>query len=60
MPDPDHPVKWYGEILGFTIMQGPIKFVADDSLLGMALRDFHGPNLKKMRLVWLFRGSGGI
>ena len=55
MPDLDHAVKWYGEILGFTIIQGPIEFVADDSLLGMALRDIHGPNLKKMRLVWLFR-----
>jgi hypothetical protein len=31
--------------------------VVDDSLVGMALRDIHGPNLKKMRLVWQSSGD---
>jgi len=30
-----------------------VEFVADDSLMGKAVKDIHGPNLKKMRIVWL-------
>ncbi|MEJ7642789.1 MAG: VOC family protein [Candidatus Nitrosocosmicus sp.] len=57
VPDLDHAMKWYREILGFTIVEGPIEFVIDDSLVGMALRDIHGPNLEKMRMVWLNSGN---
>jgi hypothetical protein len=44
-------------VLGFTVVDGPVEFVADDSLTGRAVRDIHGPGLKKMRMAWLSSGN---
>jgi catechol 2,3-dioxygenase-like lactoylglutathione lyase family enzyme len=55
--DLDQAIKWYKEVLGFTILRGPVEFVADDSLAGRALRDIHGPDLNKMRIAWLSSGN---
>src|ERR671911_2792234 len=55
--DLDKAVKWYQEVLGFTVINGPVEFGADDSLLGMVVKDIHGPNFKKMRTVWLSSGN---
>lgn len=49
----EEAIKWYQDILGFTLIREPIEFVADDSLTGMAVKDIHGPKLKKMRMAWL-------
>ena len=51
--DLDQAMEWYKEILGFTVVKEPVEFVADDSLLGMAAKDMHGPGFKKMRTVLL-------
>lgn len=53
VPDLNRAVKWYKEVLGFTVIKEPIEFVADDSLKGLAIKDIHGPSLKKMRVVFL-------
>jgi catechol 2,3-dioxygenase-like lactoylglutathione lyase family enzyme len=53
VPDLNQAVKWYKEVLGFTVIKEPVEFVADDTLKGMVVRDIHGPALKKMREVWL-------
>jgi catechol 2,3-dioxygenase-like lactoylglutathione lyase family enzyme len=53
----DKAVKWYQEVFGFSVMNGPIEIVVDDSRLGMVLKDIHGPKLKKMRIVWLSSGN---
>jgi catechol 2,3-dioxygenase-like lactoylglutathione lyase family enzyme len=50
-------VKWYKEVFGFTVVNGPVEFEADDSSLGIAARDIHGPNFRKMRMVWLSSGN---
>jgi catechol 2,3-dioxygenase-like lactoylglutathione lyase family enzyme len=55
--DLDRAVNWYQEVLGFTVINGPVEIVADDSLLGMVAKDIHGPNLKKMRMAWLISGN---
>ena len=55
--DLDKAVKWYQEVFGFTIINGPVEFEADDSSLGVAAKDIHGPNFKKMRMVWLSSGN---
>src|SRR5919197_1583937 len=55
--DLDQAIKWYKEVLGFTMVRGPVEFVADDSLAGRALRDIHGPDLNKMRIAWLSSGN---
>src|ERR671911_3211269 len=46
-------IKWYQDILGFTLIKQPREFEADDSLTGMAVKDFHSPKLKKMKIAWL-------
>ena len=55
--DLDKAVKWYKEVFGFTVVNGPVEFEADDSSLGIAARDIHGPNFRKMRMVWLSSGN---
>ena len=52
-PNLEQALKWYEEVLGFTMVRGPVEFVADDSLTGRALKDIHGLALKKMRMAWL-------
>src|SRR5215510_5171587 len=46
-------VKWYTEVLGFTVVKQAVEFIADDSLMGKTAKDIHGPKLKKMRMAWL-------
>jgi catechol 2,3-dioxygenase-like lactoylglutathione lyase family enzyme len=53
----DKAVKWYQEVFGFDVINGPVEIVVDDSPLGIILKDIHGPNLKKIRVVWLSSGS---
>ena len=55
--DLDKAVKWYKEVFGFTVVNGPVEFEADDSSLGIVARDIHGPNFRKMRMVWLSSGN---
>lgn len=55
--DLDQAIKWYEKVLGFTMVRGPVEFIADDSLTGRAVRDIHGPDLKKMRMAWLSSGN---
>ena len=57
VPDLEQAIKWYKEVLGFTVVRGPVEFVADDSLTGRAVRDIHGPALKRMRMAWLSSGN---
>jgi catechol 2,3-dioxygenase-like lactoylglutathione lyase family enzyme len=49
--DLDKAVKWYKEVFGFTVVNGPVEFEADDTSLGIVARDIHGPNFRKMRMV---------
>lgn len=53
VPDLNEAVNWYTEVLGFTVVKQAVEFVTDDSLKGRALKDIHGPRLKKMKMVWL-------
>lgn len=53
VPNLEEAMKWYTEILGFRVIKQPVEFVADDSIIGIAVKDIHGPKLKKMRMAWL-------
>jgi catechol 2,3-dioxygenase-like lactoylglutathione lyase family enzyme len=55
--DLDGATKWYEDIFGFTKIAGPLEFIMNDSILGEAVRDIHGSNLEKMRIVWLSTGN---
>ena len=49
VPDIEKAVKWYNDVLGFVVIKGPIEIVVDDSLVGVVLKNIHGPRLKKLR-----------
>lgn len=53
VPDLDEALKWYQEVLGFTILRGPTELSADDPRVGNALQDIFGSEFKKLRIVWL-------
>jgi len=53
VPDLDKALKWYQEVLGFTIVRGPTELSADDPHVGNVLQDIFGPEFKKLRIVWL-------
>jgi catechol 2,3-dioxygenase-like lactoylglutathione lyase family enzyme len=53
VPNLEKAMKWYTEILGFAVIKQPVKILVDDSLIGIALKDIHGPKLMKMRMAWL-------
>jgi catechol-2,3-dioxygenase len=41
VPDLEQAIIWYKDVLGFTMVKGPVEFLADDSLIGRAVRDIH-------------------
>ena len=53
VPDLEKAVKWYMEVLGFTIVRQAVEIVVNDSLMGRAVKDIHGPRIEKMRMAWL-------
>ena len=53
VPNLEKAMKWYTEILGFAVIKQPVKILVDDSLIGIAVKDIHGPKLMKMRMAWL-------
>jgi catechol 2,3-dioxygenase-like lactoylglutathione lyase family enzyme len=42
VPDLDKALKWYQEVLGFTIIRGPSELTADDPKVGNVLQDIFG------------------
>lgn len=57
VPDLDKALKWYEEVLGFTIVRGPTELGSDDPQVGNALQDIFGSEFKKLRVVWLSSGN---
>jgi catechol 2,3-dioxygenase-like lactoylglutathione lyase family enzyme len=57
--DMDAGIRWYGEILGFPLLFGPVDLVADDSHFGKIVTDIFGPECRKGRLAQL-SGSNGV
>ncbi len=52
-------IDWYGDVLGFPLLFGPVDLVADDSHFGMIVLDVFGPDCKRGRLAQL-SGSNGV
>jgi catechol 2,3-dioxygenase-like lactoylglutathione lyase family enzyme len=48
--DLNSAIKWYKEVFWFSVINGPVEIVVDDSPLGIAAKDIHGPKLKKCEL----------
>ena len=55
--DIDSAIKWYKEVFGFTLLKGPVDFMADESHTGAIVKDIHGSTFKKMKMAWLGAGN---
>src|SRR5206468_8961075 len=53
VPDVERALKWYQEVMGFTIIRGPTELAADDTQIGNALQNIFGSKFKKLRIVWM-------
>jgi catechol 2,3-dioxygenase-like lactoylglutathione lyase family enzyme len=48
VPDLDEALKWYQEVLRFTIVRGPTELSVVDPKVGNALQDIFGSEFKKL------------
>jgi len=53
VPDLERALKWYQEVMGFTIIRGPTELAADDTQIGNALENIFGSKFKKLQIVWM-------
>ncbi len=59
VPDLDHAMQWYCNVLGFYILSGPIEFDADTAEVENITQNLQGSEIKKMRNVHLM-SMGGV
>ncbi len=52
-------IRWYGEVLGYRLLAGPVELVADDSHFGKLARAIFGPHFRSGRLAQL-AGANGV
>ena len=53
VPDLEKGLKWYQEVMGFTIVRGPVELTSDNIQVGKALKNIFGSKFKKLRIVWM-------
>jgi catechol 2,3-dioxygenase-like lactoylglutathione lyase family enzyme len=57
VPDIDAAISWYTDVLGFTLLAGPV-LVDDDSPMAETARDIYGPRWHSMRQAHLSTSNG--
>lgn len=58
VPDMEKAIRWYGEVLGFRLLAGPVELVADESHFGLLCRDIFGEGFRRGKLAQLSGGNG--
>ena len=53
VPDVEKGLKWYQEVMGFTIVRGPVELTSDNIQVGKALNNIFGSKFKRLRIVWM-------
>lgn len=56
----DKAIEWYGNVLGFELLMGPIAVEADDSAVGRGAADVFGPRFQSFRQAHLSAGNGVV
>jgi len=56
--DIDKAIKWYGEVLGFELLMGPLKIDVDNPTIGAICRDIFGENWQSMRQAHMSMSNG--
>jgi catechol-2,3-dioxygenase len=57
VPDLERAVDWYQTVLGFKVLMGPYEVTLTDSYASRMLKNFFGPELKKLRMVHMSMGN---
>ncbi len=50
-------MKWYQEVMGFTVVRGPTELDTDDTQVGNVLRNIFGSKFRRLRIVWMSSGN---
>ena len=58
VPDLDEALRWYVEVLGFTVLTAPVEMVTVDPQLGEALEEMLGPKVRGFRMAHLSAANG--
>ena len=58
VPDLDKAIDWYQKVLGFEVLMGPYEVTISDTYGSRMLKDFFGPELKKLRMAHMSMADG--
>lgn len=58
VPDLDEALRWYREVLGFTVLTPPVEMDSTDGRLGAALAEMLGPRVRRFRMAHMTTGNG--
>lgn len=58
VPDLDRAVEWYGKVLGFERLMGPVRLEVDQSHAGRQAADVLGPALRSFRQAHMIGANG--
>jgi len=57
VPDLEEGMKWYQEVMGFTVVRGPAELDINDTWIGNVLRNIFGSKFRRLRIVWMSSGN---
>lgn len=57
VPDLEKGMKWYQEVMGFTVVRGPAELDINDTRVGNVLRNIFGSKFRRLRIVWMSSGN---
>jgi len=57
VPDLEKGMKWYQEVMGFTVVRGPAELNTADKAVGNVLRNIFGSKFKRLKIVWMSSGN---
>lgn len=55
VPDLEKGMKWYQEVMGFTVVRGPVDLNTSDKAVGNVLRNIFGSKFRRLRIVDVLR-----
>ena len=58
VPDLERAVAWYCDVLGWTLMMGPVDVRLEDSHIGRQVRDVFGEGIGEFRQAHMAAGNG--
>jgi catechol 2,3-dioxygenase-like lactoylglutathione lyase family enzyme len=57
VPDLEHAIAWYQDVLGWRLVMGPVEIQLDDSHIGLQIVDVFGPRIGGFRQAHMDTGN---